>query len=160
MTPPSRVAFLYVLISFLMMSGMMPGEKTHSGRSLSRALDLTKLPGCETSLLKADSGGRAKLSPSTAAEQYPDKEACLLALLFTILVQKAPTVLLTFSRQGQWYHCPLITACPHCKCLTTHYSLSIASPVNGALGSGKRRGQQCLGPLSPLNYISCLPGCT
>lgn len=158
MTPPSRVAFLFVLISFLMMSGMMPGERTHSGQSLSRFLDLTKLPGCETSLLKADSG--VKLSPSTAAEQYPDKEACLLALLLTIPVQKAPAVLLTFSRQGQWCHCPLITASSHCKCLITHYSLSIASPVNGALGSGKRRGQQCLGPLSPLNYISCLPGCT
>lgn len=51
MVPPSRVAFLFVLISFLMVSEMMPGERTHSGQPLSRALDLTKLPGCEKLLL-------------------------------------------------------------------------------------------------------------
>ena len=63
MVPASRVAFLFVLISFLMVSEMMPGERTHSGQPLSRALDLTKLPGCEKLLLKADSGGRVEAEP-------------------------------------------------------------------------------------------------
>lgn len=74
-------------------------------------------------------------------------------------VQKAPTALLTFSSQGQWNHCPLIIAPLHRKYPTSHHSHSLVSPVNGALGSRKRRGQQRLGPLSPLNYISLLHGC-
>lgn len=65
MTLPSKVTFLFVLMSFLKMPEVMLGKRTHAGHSLSKALDLTKLPGCESYLSKQIPEAEWKLSPST-----------------------------------------------------------------------------------------------
>lgn len=142
-------------MSFLTMPEMMLWERTHARQPVSGAVDLSKLPNSEPSFLRADSGGRVEDEHQCRLWAVPrlfcQHKAYLLRLSLTIPVQTA------FPRQDQWYHCPFVTALFCFKCLVSHYSHSAVSPVNGALGSGKHRGQQCLCPLCALNYISVRP---